>query len=294
MFRSYHRALVTGLLLLAGAAGAQAPPVAPPPPPPPPLSMNPVPPGTPGIQPPTAGPMLPPASVPNAVAIDSQAATVFSQTIAAHQALNSLKLTLTLASTGLGSTDTKQTVTLAYRKPSQAKVAISGSAGPIVQFFTDGKTVTTYIVKSKTYRVQPVPVKAKPIPTIPLVLNQARTRIAHLVAQPEDLNQLLAQPGATATTVEVVGVPTVVSGVVVDMVVVTLPAPNGGKATFTFDIGRADHLLRRITQNATVTNQGKPTPFTETETVTVLTPNPKLMNADFVFTPPAGVTKLTK
>ena len=297
------QAVLAGLMLLASSAAAQAPQPAPPPPPAPPASMMPAPttpapqtaPTMPAPQTAPSAPLVPPPSAPvvpsaGSAGIDPQAITLFNQTIAAHQALSALKATVTLSSAGLGA-DTNQTVALAYKKPGSAKVAVSGSAGPIVSFFSNGKTLTLYLVKQKKYRVQPVPPGAE---TIPLILDQAHALLPRLLGHPEALRELLAQPGVTASVISQSfdGVRLPVSGVAVDTIAVVLPAPDGSRATFTFDIGRTDHLLRRLTENASLTNKGKPQTFTRTETVTALSATPGLTAADFTFIPPPGVTKI--
>ncbi len=284
-FSRSPQAVLAGLLLLAGSAAAQAPQPALPPPPAPPASMMP-PPAAPQTVPPSASavPLASPAVV------DPQVATLFSQAIAAHQALSSLYATITLVSTGSQpGANSSQTIKLAYKKPGSAKVAVSGPTGPIVQFYSDGKTLTQYIVHTKQYGVQPVPVGAQ---TIPLILNQARALLPRLIGNPAALNELLAQPSISASVTRRPSASSLVGGVAVDTVTVLLPAPDGSKATFTFDVGKTDHLLRRLTENASLTNKGQPQTFTVTETVTNFRANPPLTAASFSFVPPPGVTKI--
>ena len=281
-----RRAALAGLLLLAGPAAAQGPP---PPPPPPPASMTPPPapaPMTPPAVLPPPAPLAPPALA--APVVDPQVTALFKQTIAAHQALKALTGTVTVTAMQQGQTITR-TVTLAYQKPNRAKVAVMGSAGPIVQFLSNGKTVTIYLVKNKTYQVQPVPPGTD---MVPIVLNQANALLPRLLGHPEALNELLVQPGLTAVLRPAATPAKTVGGTTVDTVVATLPAPGGSRGTFTFDIGQTDHLLRQITENAVLTSSGKLQPFTETETVTALSATPALTDADFAFTPPLGTTKL--
>ncbi len=294
MPRFSHRspqAVLAGLMLLAGSAAAQAPQPAPPPPPAPPMVPAPAVPPTAPAAPQSAVPQVTPAVPPASPAVvDPQAATLFSQAIAAHQALSSLYGTITLVSTGSqAGANSSQTIKLAYKKPGYAKVAVSGPTGPIVQFYSNGNTLTQYIVKTKQYGVQPVPSGAQ---TIPLILNQARALLPRLIGNPAALNELLAQPNISASVTSQSSVPPAVGGVAVDTVTVLLPAPDGSKATFTFDIGKTDHLLRRLTENANLTNKGNPQTFTVTETVTTLRANPALTAASFNFVPPPGVTKI--
>lgn len=292
MPRFSHRspqAVLAGLMLLAGSAAAQAPQPAPPPAPPmvPAPAVPPTAPAAPQSAVPQVTPAVPPASP---AVVDPQAATLFSQAIAAHQALSSLYGTITLVSTGSqAGANSSQTIKLAYKKPGYAKVAVSGPTGPIVQFYSNGNTLTQYIVKTKQYGVQPVPSGAQ---TIPLILNQARALLPRLIGNPAALNELLAQLNISASVTSQSSVPPAVGGVAVDTVTVLLPAPDGSKATFTFDIGKTDHLLRRLTENANLTNKGNPQTFTVTETVTTLRANPALTAASFNFVPPPGVTKI--
>ena len=260
----YHsrQAALIGLALLAGPAAAQTP--------------------KPAATPPTIpAPVTPPTPV---AAIDPQVTTLFNQTVAAQQALTALSATITATSTGLG-TDTSQTITLAFQKPNEARVVVAGDAGPIVQFVSNGKTLTLYAVHDKKYRTETVPPGAN---VIPAVLVQAHALLPRLIGQPEALSELLAQPGVTAS----LGSADTVGGVPTETVNASLPSPDGSKAQFTFAIGTADHLLRRLVQTATVSKNGASQTFTHTETVTSLTTAPALTAADFTFTPPPGVTKL--
>ena len=249
-----RRALLAGLLLLAGPAAAQAPPPA---------------------------PMIPPAS---ASAVDPQVTALFGQTIAAHKALTALSATVTVASTGTGP-KVNQTVTLAYQKPNRAKVAVTGPSGPLVQIYAGSKSLTLYLIKNKTYQVQPV---APGTDTVPLALGQAHSLLIFLMSRPESLNSLLAQPGVSAS----LSPSSRYTLVPVDTVVATLPAPGGSKATFTFSIGKTDHLLRQMTESAAMGTPGQTQNITLTETVTALSATPTLTAADFVFTPPVGVKKI--
>lgn len=268
-------AVLTGLTLVAGSAAAQTTP--------PPTVAAPMPPAA-------TAPMAPAA--PASSGVDPQAAALFNQAIAAHQALPALTATMTLASVGLGAgADTQQTITAAYQKPSSAKVTVAGDAGPIVQFYTNGKTLTLYLVKQKEYRVQPVPAGAQ---TIPLILDQAHALLPRLIGHPEALDELLAQPGVTASIVTTAAASGAVGGVAVDTVAVALPSPDGNKAQFTFDIGKTDHLLHRLTEHATIVTKDAPQDFTLTETVTALSAAPTLIAADFKFSPPPGVTKIAE
>ena len=295
------QAVLAGLMLLASSAAAQAAP-----PPSPPVSIVPVP------TTPQAAPAVPqnapaaPQSAPAAPAVPQNAPAVspaspavvapqvtalFGQTIAAHQALTALYATITRASTGSAAgANSTQTIKLAYKKPGYAKIKVSGAAGPAAEFYSDGKTLTQYIVQTKQYGIQPVPAGVQ---TIPLILNQARALLPRLIGTPAALNELLAQPGITASVNSQSSVPPAsVGGVAVDTVIVLLPAPDGSKATFTFDIGKADHLLRRLTESANLTNNGTPQTLTVTETVSNLHANPALTAASFHFAPPPGVTKI--
>lgn len=275
-----HRAALAGLLLLAGPVAAQGPaPVAPPPPPPPPAAIAAPPP--PPLTPPRAA--APPPASP---VVDPQVMTLFKQAIAAHQALKALTATITVSAGEQGKTTTR-TVTLAYQKPSRAKIAITDKTGLLVQFFTNGKTATVYLVKNKTYQVQPVPPGTD---MVPIVLNQANALLPRLLGHPEALNELLVQPGVTAT------VRPTDPGVNNSAYIVTavLPTPDGSKATFTFNIDVNDHLLRQVTENAAMMNNGKAQILMLTETVTALSTVPTLTAADFVFVPPPGVTKAAK
>ncbi len=297
------QAVLAGLILLAGPAAAQAPQPAPPPAPPPasaapqtapavPQTAPAVPPSAPALVPPPPLPQPAPVAPPvSASAIDPQVRTLFSQAVAAHQALSSLYAMIAHVSTGSGpAANSVLTIRLVYKKPGYAKVVVSAPAGQIVQFLSDNKSLTLYAVQPKQYRVQPIPAGADPVA---LILSQARALLPRLLGNPAAINDLLAQPGISASVVSPSSAtPAHVGGVAVDTVTVVLPAPDGSKATFTFDIGKTDHLLRRLTENASLISQGKPQSFTVTETVTLLKANPALTAASFTFIPPPGVTKI--
>ena len=270
---SLRRIFITGLLLLAGPAAAQAPPPLPHP-------RLPV--------------LIPP---PPAPIVDPQVTALFRQAIAAHQAVKALTATIIFPAPEQEKAGTR-TITLAYQKPNRVKLVVASGDGSGAQFFGSGSTVTVYLVKNKTYQVQPVPPGAD---LIPAILDQAHALLPHLMGHPEALNALLAQPGVRAILGPLYDEGTtrskVVGGVAVDTVVATLPAPGGGKATFTFAIGKTDHLLRQVTEDADFTVQDKETQvykemqISMTDTVTALSATPALTAADFVFTPPAGVKK---
>jgi thiol-disulfide isomerase/thioredoxin len=295
-FRS-SKAVLAGLTLLVGPAAAQAPPI-PPPPPAPPASMMPAPQvaspaqaapmPAPMTAPQAATPIAPPVLAPGIPAaspdaIDPQVTTLFSQAIAAHKALKAMTGTIAVSTLGAGA-NFSQTVKFAYQKPNEAKVIVAGPSGPLVQFVSNGKTLTLYAVHDKKYRTDPVPAGANIIPT---VLAQSRSLLARLIGQPEALNDLLAVPGVTAS----LGSADTVSSIPTDTVNVTLPTPNG-KVQFAFAIGTADHLLRRLIQTAPVPKNGTPQTLVHTETVTALNTDIALTAADFIFTPPAGVKKI--
>ena len=273
-----RQAVLAGLVLLAGPAAAQLlPPGVTPPPPLPPAQAP--------VTPPTA---LPAPTAPPAVAapgVDPKVTALFTQAIAAHQALTMLSAAITATSSGLGA-DSRQTITLAFQKPGKARIAVAGPAGPIVKFISDGKKLIVYTVHDKKYRADPVPPGAD---VIPAVLAQAHALLPRLIGQPAALNDLLVLPGVTAS----LGSPATVSGIPTETVQASLPAPDGSRVQFTLAFGSADHLLRRLIQTAAVAKNGTPSAVTHTETVTSLTTTPTLTPADFGFVPPPGVTKVT-
>lgn len=271
--RRIRSSFLAALTLLAISAAAQRPglPAKPAPALPLPAQMSPKPLPTP----------LPVPAAP-APAVDPKVAVLFDRAIAAHQALTGLSAVLSITTQGPG-VNAVQTLTLAYKKPGEARIAVADTAGPIVQFISDGKTLTIYAVKDKKYRTQPVPPGAD---VIPAVLDQAHALLPRLIAQPESLRDLLLQPGVSAT----LGTPDSVGGVPTDTVIAVLPAPDGSKVQFTFAIGTADHLLRRMAQATAAAPTGGSPAFTHTETITRLDTAPALTAADFAWTPPPGVT----
>ena len=254
--RSALGAASIGLTLLAGSAHAQTPPPAPP------VART------------------PPPAAPAPAAIDPKVTALFGQAVAAHQALSALSATITIASTGNGPASA-QTATVEFLKPGKAKITLSRGGGPADLLLSDGARIIAYDVKAKKYRAQPVPAGAN---AIAVVLSQAHARLAQVMAEPTILNQLLAQPGVTAK----LGAP----GNAIDTVIATLPIPQGGAIQIAFDLGKDDHLVRRLSETVNITSGPKPQTFTLTETVTALSAAPKLTAADFRFTPPVGVTKI--
>jgi thiol-disulfide isomerase/thioredoxin len=265
LYRS-PQAVLAGLALLAGSAAAQVPPAV-----------------TPQVQGPAPLTPMVPMTPPAAAVVDPQVTTLFNQTIAAQQALTALSETIAETTTEAG-TNSSQTITLAFQKPNSARVTVAGPAGPIVQLLCDGKTLTIYAVHDKKYRTEIVPPGAN---VIPAVLGQSQALLPRLIGQPEVLRQLLAQPGVTAT----LGSPGTIGGAATETINASLPTPDGSKAQFTFAVDSADHLLRSLTQTASVSKNGVAQSFTHTETVTALTVTP-LSAADFTFIPPPGVTKI--
>jgi len=220
--------------------------------------------------------------------IDPQARTLLDEMAAAHQALSGLKATVMVQDYGAGA-DREQTITLAFRRPNQATVAIADKTGPLVQFSTDGRNLIVYSVHAKQYTRQDPPSGPDAIAE---VLGQSRTLLPTLLARPAILTRLLVQPG-----VQVAGAGTdTVDGVAVDVVTVT-PAVRARtpRLTLSLAVGRKDHLLRRLTESLPVSHAGPKTmqfqSAMHTEIVTRFKVNPALTARDFAFTPPSGVTK---
>jgi len=220
--------------------------------------------------------------------IDPQARTLLDEMAAAHLALAGLKATVVVQDYG-ASAAREQTVTLSFRRPSQARVAIADKTGPLVQFSTDGKDLTVYSVRDKQYTRQDPPTGPGAIAE---VLGQSRTLLATLLARPAILTRLLVQPG-----VQVAGAGAdTVDGVEVDVVSVT-PRVRAGvpRLTLTLSVGRRDHLLRRLAESVPITRLGRKTmqfqSAMHTETVTSLKADPRLTARDFTFMPPKGVKK---
>ena len=83
------------------------------------------------------------------------------------------------------------------------------------------------------------------------------------------------------------------ASVPVDVVNVTPAAkPGAPRLTLSLAVGRRDHLLRRLTERTSASQAGPKS--LHTETVTLLTADPRLTARDFTFTPPAGVTKMAR
>ena len=221
-----------------------------------------------------------------AAPIDPHARALLKSTVAAQTALTSFAATLTLHSSDGGS-ETNQTLTLSYRKPQSARIAIVGSSGPLAEFVSDGKTFTFYNVRLKLYKQD----RLRPgAPVIPLTFSQANGLLPRLLARPASITRFLTEPGASAR----LGTPAQVSGVLTDTVLLTLPLANGPTMVLTFSIGRGDHLLRRLAQTQTDFSEGLMQTSSQTETLTHLTSKPALLATAFVFIPPLGTHKYTK
>ena len=249
-----HHAALAGLLLLTVSAAAQAAPLM----------------------------TAPPASPKTAPAVDPQVTALFKQTVAAYKALPAL--TATVAVSGSASSENR-TITLAFQKPNHVKFIVSDKSGPISQLCSDGNTLAIYSVKKQTYQVEPIPSNAS---VVSVVLTQTNAILPGLIGSPELLNDILVQPGVTARIISVRSDPSPT----VDTILVTLPT-HGGEAAFTVVLDKSDHLLRQVTENTQFTVQNKKIQMSQTDSVTMLSTTPTLTAADFVFTPPAGVRKIT-
>ena len=223
--------------------------------------------------------------------IDPQARTLLDEMVAAQQALTGLKATVVVQDYGAAS-GREQTVTLAFRRPDQARVAIADQTGPLVQFSTDGKDLTVYSVHDKQYTRQDPPTGPDAIAE---VLGQSHALLPTFLSRPAILTRLLVQPGVQVAG----GGEDTVGGVAVDIVTVT-PAVKRGtpRLTLSLALGRKDHLLRRLTESIPVSRVGQKTmqfqSAMHTETVTRLAADPRLTARDFAFTPPKGVTKMAQ
>ncbi len=223
--------------------------------------------------------------------IDPQARVVLDEMAAAHRMLTSLKATVIVQDYGNGS-DQERTITLAFHRPNQVKVAIADGTGPVVQFSADGKDLIVYAAQDKQYTRQDAPADPAVIAT---VLGQTRSLLPTFLARPAFLTNLLVQPG-----VRVAGAGTdTVGGVAVDVVTVTPPvSPRAPRLTLSLAVGHKDHLLRRLTESVPISHVGAKTmefqSAMHTETVTSLKVNPTLTARDFAFTPPRGVKKVAQ
>ncbi len=108
--------------------------------------------------------------------------------------------------------------------------------------------------------------------------------VMDLLEQSDDIAKALTQahPGTTIS----LGVPGMVDGVPVETIL-ERTSRNGSDFTGTFQIGQADHLLRRITQDGTATYQN---PTHMSQTFLHVRANPVLPASTFVFTAPTGAT----
>ena len=219
------------------------------------------------------------------VHIDPQARTLLDEMVASQQALTGLKATVTVRDfAAAGERD--QTITLAFHRPNQARVALGDHAGPLAQFSADGKNLVIYSVRDKKFTRQAAPSGPDAIAG---VLSLSRALLPALLSRPAILTRLLVQPG-----VQVAGAGAdTVGGVPVDVVNVTPAAkPGAPRLTLSLAVGRKDHLLRRLTERTSASQAGPKS--LHTETVTLLTADPRLTARDFAFTPPAGVTKMAQ
>lgn len=257
-----HRAALAGLLLLAVPAAAQTvPPVA-------------------QTVPPVAVPAPPKAAL---TGIDPAVTALFKEVMPAHQKLSAFTATITVDTHGPA--PSYQTVTLACRKPGSVSATLAGKTGLLMRLVSDGKTVTTYDVHAKKYRVAPISA-ADPVLS---VLGATRSLIALLYGKPALLNMLLTQKGVSAS----LGSPETFGGMPME-VVNAVQAMGNDKSQITLAFGADDHLLRRLTIVQISATQPTAVPVTLTETVTALSTAPTLTAADFTFTPDEGVTKDAK
>jgi len=205
---------------------------------------------------------------------------------AAYKALKTYSATLTVSSIA-GSVTQKQTVTLTFQRPSRARILIADKTGKLGEIVSDGVNLFVISPRDKRYVKQAVPPGAA---AIPAVLSQARGTLLPLLAgSPEFLSRLLTQPGITIS----MGTPETIDGVPTDTIIATLPSPTA-QVHFTFSVATEDHLLRRLTETATMTRSAQTQTFTHTETVTAQMPDAPLTAAAFVFVPPPDAKRITQ
>ena len=253
-----------GLLLLGTAAQAQNSPA----------------PIAPAVPAPVV-PMPPAPAVPAAPAPTVQ--TVLSLAVAAHKALTAFSATVDVQSTG-GGNDSSQTIALAFQNGEGAKATVTDKTGPRVQIVSDGKTLTTYDLDTKQYLTQPLTAAR----TAEFgVFNATGILLPMMMSHPDGLLENLSGHGlASVLSAGMVGTTPV------DVITLQLPVAAGGpKAVIALSIGQDDHLLRKFTENVTLTRNGQPQTLTHTETISDLTLTPTLTAGDFAFTPPAGAKK---
>ena len=225
-------------------------------------------------------------AAPPAAKVDPQAQAALDQMTAAYKALKTYSATLAVSSAAGGHTQ-RQTVTLVFQRPGQARIVIADAAGTQEEIVSNGTSLFLSSPRDKQYLKQAVPPGAE---SLPAVLSQARgTLLPMLAGSPEFLSRLTAQPGVTVR----LGTPGTIAGVPTDTVITTLPNPTA-QVRFTFSVGAEDHLLRRLIETATMTRGAQAQTYTHTETVTAQTPDAPLTAAAFAFVPPPGAKLVTQ
>lgn len=237
-----------------------------------------------------AGP-APPAALPPPI-VDPAARRLFTQMVAAQQALSSFTVTIDAQDQSKGHVlPHSQTRTLvAFAVPARAAATQTLDGKTLGELFSDGAVFTRVDTRHKEYRRDALPAAQ--------AARLVETQIGNLgllprsFADPGGLLSLLNAPGLIAVARGALADP--VNGVPVDSVVVRLVGSDAGQGTFTFVMGQSDHLLRRVSvdEASPARKSGTPPAVTHTETVTALQVNPPLPAAAFAYKPQAGFKKV--
>ena len=218
------------------------------------------------------------AQAPAAPPDDSKAVALFVQMARAYQSLRSY--------TGVETADGGEAqgmpyrMTLAYARPAQVSLEVrrAGHTPEMRRIVSDGLHLSVSAMgTSNLYWKRPL-TKARTVLDQALGEGGVKTSFAALFLEHGDL-----MAGSVTGQSLTLGPPDVAEGVPVDTLLMRSVSPEGGRSQSTFQISRADHLLRRVTE----TDQwpGRPTE-TWTETFTQVQANPTLPPSSFA--PPPG------
>jgi len=238
------------------------------------------------MPPPTTAPAALPAPL-----IDPAARDLFTQMIAAQKALRSYVLAIdTQDQTGASVLPRSQGHSrIAFAAPALATVTLAQQNKVLGQLYSDGRIFTRVDTRHKAYRQDTLP--AADAARIVSTEIGGLGMLPHSYADPNGLLGLLTAPGLVAVARGTAAGP--VAGMPVDSIVARLIGSDTAEGTFTFVMGKSDHLLRQVIVHEAFPKSasGPARDLTHTETVTMLQVNPSLPASTFAYKPGPGFKK---
>ncbi len=221
---------------------------------------------------------------------DPKVQAVFNQMIAAYRGIATLheKVTFKFDTSVAGMLDDVLPVDLELKLQRPNKVALTytvkNEKGKLskYQMVSDGTSIYTYGGDANAYTKDKSPAY---MPRVPQVLKLPDFDVLFRNVDPF---QNLGIPSENL----VIGAPTKIGGLDVDVVTGLLRDGSQGSATFMLGFGQKDRLVRGMSFSGSGVAQGKPIRFKFDAIYDLVDPNAKFTDADFVFAPPPGAKLL--